>query len=105
MSLNLIKELKRGPDAERRKKDVKALRAAESKQITRMFQGGMILSTAWIASSYWTFEGYMKTAEETATASFTGSVAALIAAVVSAVVVAGCCALLLGFSGSGGEHE
>ena len=76
-----------------------------SKQRTRTFRAGLILSNAWIASSYWTFAGLMASAQETATASFTGSVQALIASIVSAVVVAGCCALLLGFSGSGDTHE
>lgn len=85
----------------RAKRRAQILRTEIAKQKSRVFKGGLILSVAWQASSYWTFQGYMKTAEETATASFTGSVQALLAAIVSAVVVAGCCALLLGFSGSG----
>ena len=88
-----------------RKMDQKALKAAISKQKSRVTKGGLILSTAWIASSYWTFLGYMMTAQETATSSFTGTIKALIAAVVAATVVAGCCALLLGFSGEGDDNH
>lgn len=69
------------------------------RQKARSFAAMLILSNAWIASSYWTFRGFVMTAEETATADFIGTVHALIAAIVSAVVVAGCCALLLSFSG------
>lgn len=75
-----------------------------AKQRSRAFRAGLILSNAWIASSYWTFNGLMLSAQETSTANFTGSIQALIASVVSAVVVAGCCALLLGFSASGEHH-
>jgi len=83
----------------------KDLRAETAKHRGRVFRGGLILSTAWMASSYWTLNGFMIAAVETSTASFTGAVQALLAAVVASVVVAGCCALLLAFSGSGDDHE
>lgn len=89
----------------RRKRANATLQAEVAKHKGRVFKGGLILSTAWIASSYWTFLGFMQTAEETANADFIGTIEALLAAVVSAVVVAGCCGLLLGFSGSGDDNE
>lgn len=93
------------PEERDQKRLEKALRRESSKHQQRGFKSGMILGTAWIASSYWTFLGFVQTAEETATASFQGTLQALIASVVAAVVVAGCCGLLLGFSGSGGTNE
>jgi len=84
------------------KRRVQSLLRRQDKRSSRAM---MILSTSWIASSYWTFLGFVTTAEETATANFVGTVHALIAAVVSAVVVAGCCALLLAFSGENSGEE
>lgn len=91
--------LSKGKNAARRRQDREALAARERKHASREFVGGMILTNGWIVSAFWTFKGFMNTAEETATASFSGSVEALIASIVAAVVVAGCCGLLLGFSG------
>ncbi len=105
MAISLIKFFKRGSNGEMRRKDRRTLDAMMRKHRSREFQAGMILMNAYLASAYWTFLGHMKTAEETATASFTGSLHALIAAIVSAVVVAGCCAMLLAFSGSGDANE
>ncbi|MCJ2187895.1 hypothetical protein [Novosphingobium beihaiensis] len=85
--------------------DIKTLEAQIAKQKARTTTCTLMLSTAWIASSYWTFNGLMMTAEENATSGFTGAVQALIASIVSAVVVAGSCSMLLAFSGDGDGHE
>lgn len=95
----------RTQEEEERRQREKTLRTEASKHEQRGFKAGMILGTAWIASSYWTFRGFVQTAQETATANFEGVLQALIASIVAAVVVAGCCGLLLGFSGTGGSDE
>ena len=88
-----------------RREDRTPVRALLRRQNARNFVAMLILSNGWIASSYWTFLGFVTTAEETATGDFIGTVHALIAATVSAVVVAGCCAQLLAFSGETSEEE
>ena len=83
-----------------RRKDKRSLLSLARKLRGRNLKASLILMNAWIASSYFTFVGFMNAAKETATASFTGSVEALIYSIVAAVVVAGSSALLLGFAGA-----
>lgn len=105
MKAPLIRKFKAQPTGELRKQAAEALKAQVAKQKTRVTNSMLILSVAWIASSYWTFNGLMMAAEETATSGFTGAVQALTASIVSAVVVAGCCSMLLGFCGEGDGDE
>ena len=101
--LNLGRTLTK--EERQRKQLEKVARLEKGKHEQRGFKAGMLLGIAWIASSFWTFKGFMLTAQETATADFQGALEALIASIVAAVVVAGCCGLLLGFSGTGGTNE
>lgn len=97
---NLMDQLAADPASEVRKRDASRIKRLKDIQKGRVRTGTIILAGAWIASSYWTFNGLMMAAEETATAGFKGAGEALAASIVAAIVVSGCCSLLLTFSGS-----
>ena len=105
MSSSRSGKLKKAPLGGLRAKDANTLKAQIAKQKSRVSNAMLILALAWIGSSYWTFNGLILTAQETATAGFVGVIQALIASIISAVVVAGCCSMLLGFSGAGETDE